>query len=234
VGTSLSTLLAAPHQAATHLVREQVGVGVTRTLVPRGGGCVIDFRFNPTAELLDAGYCDERARVSVAPDGELYAFPLGPARAWKHRYPFQPTTGFCKQLCLWYPGDPRPLSWVWDDGFEDYVARVHRHLYCEEFWRREGRWPTEDAPHGVPAAGFDGLAGYPIYSEHLRRAVAEHRLQSPLSTADPQTCHQSGAPTTLLRQRRSSDAGQVGARCDSGSEGIDKVWLRGHPRWGHS
>lgn len=52
------------------------------------------------------------------------------------------------QLCLWYPGDPRGLTWAWADGFEMYLTIVHRHLQAEEFWRRTGRWPAEDAPHG--------------------------------------------------------------------------------------
>lgn len=52
------------------------------------------------------------------------------------------------QLCLWYPGDPPSLQWNWADGLVAYVTIVHRHLQAEEFWRRNGRWPAEDAPHG--------------------------------------------------------------------------------------
>lgn len=29
-----------------------------------------------------------------------------------------------------------------------YITIVHRHLQAEEYWRRTGRWPAEDAPHG--------------------------------------------------------------------------------------
>lgn len=68
-------------------------------------------------------------------------------------------------LCLWYPNDPRSLRWEWDDGLVAYITIVHRHLQAEEFWRRTGTWPAEDAPHG------DGP--HPIRTEAMRLAALE-------------------------------------------------------------
>lgn len=69
------------------------------------------------------------------------------------------------ELCLWFPGDPRSLRWEWSDGFAAFVTVVHRHLQAEEFWRRTGRWPAEDAPHG------DGA--HPIRTSAMRRAAMQ-------------------------------------------------------------
>ena len=68
------------------------------------------------------------------------------------------------ELCLWYPGDPRALRWEWADGLSSYLTVVHRHLQAEEFYRRNGTWPSEDAPHGP--------GPHPIRSPELRRIVA--------------------------------------------------------------
>lgn len=68
-------------------------------------------------------------------------------------------------LCLWYPNDPRSLRWEWDDGLIAYITIVHRHLQAEEFWRRTGTWPAEDAPHGY--------GPHPIRTEAVRVAARE-------------------------------------------------------------
>ena len=68
------------------------------------------------------------------------------------------------ELCLWYPNDPRSLRWEWPDGIEQYVTRVHRHLHFEEYYRREGEWPVEDAPHAEPVNG-----AHPILSAFMRK-----------------------------------------------------------------
>ena len=51
------------------------------------------------------------------------------------------------------PLDHRALRWEWNDGLEQYVLRLQRHLFFEEFNRREGHWPVEDAPHGHTGHG---------------------------------------------------------------------------------
>lgn len=178
MGTSLSELVEAPHRALMRLTGTQAGVSVNRSWAPRLGGYVVDLTLAPPTELSIAGYADERARISVSPAGEIFSFPRGPRRAWKHRYPLDPDYGCVQQLCLWFPQDPRPLKWVPDDGFEDYVGRVHRHLFYEEYWRRNGSWPAEDAPHGNPGHHNEksgAEATYPIRSVDLRRAVEAYQ-----------------------------------------------------------
>lgn len=150
------------------LQEELFGVVVDRVLVPRCGGVILDMSFTPFPELAAARYRAERARVSIRPDGCIYAFPLGPERTWFHRDPSPLGQRFgylAGPLCLWYPNDPRSLRWEWDDGLEQYVTRLYRHVFYEEYCRREGRWPVEDTPHGDPLIG--GV--YPIRSARMRR-----------------------------------------------------------------
>lgn len=149
------------------LQNQLFGVAVDRLLEPRYGGVVIDMSFAPLPELAVAGYELQRGRVSVRSNGEIFSFPLGPERTWHHRYPspmgkrFGYTAG---HLCLWYPKDPRSLRWEWVDGLEQYVTRVYRHLFYEEYYRREGHWPVEDAPHGDPDIG-----AHPVRSALMRK-----------------------------------------------------------------
>jgi hypothetical protein len=130
------------------------------------GGVIFDLTFRALPNLTD--FPDERARVSVRPDGEVYAFPLGPSpRRWQHRQPSPLGPGFghlAADLCLFYPGDPRSLRWEWPDGLIAYIVRVQRHLFFEEHWRRTGNWPVEDAPHGEPAVDV-----HPIETKFMRR-----------------------------------------------------------------
>lgn len=177
MGTTLKQLLAWPGPCLYALCDAQAGVSVERHWPPRLGGYVVDLVFSPLPELLAHGYGDERARISIAPNEDVYSFPLGRKRLWKHRYPFQPEFGSCSQLCLWFPGDPPPLRWEWADGLEDYIGRVHRHMFYEEYWRRTGTWPAEDAPHGVPGNVLthpDGTPAHSIISTRLLDAVAKY------------------------------------------------------------
>jgi hypothetical protein len=143
------------------------GVAVDRIHETRSGVLVLDMSFKPLPELALEGYEGELARVTVRPDGRIHSFPRGPERTWHHRYPSPLGEQFghlAGQLCLWYPKDPRSLRWEWDDGLEQYVTRVYRHLFYEEYRRREGSWPVEDAPHD------DLLAGaHPISSAFMRQ-----------------------------------------------------------------
>ncbi|WP_460870791.1 hypothetical protein [Nocardioides pakistanensis] len=151
------------------LEAELYGVGVDRLRQDRYGGVVLDLTFAPLPELAAAGYRAERGRISIRADGALYAFPLRPQRSWKHRNPSPLGWQFghlAGELCLWYPRDPRSLRWEWDDGLEQYVTRVHRHLFFEEFHRREGHWPVEDAPHSDPESG-----AHLIRSAFMRKEV---------------------------------------------------------------
>jgi hypothetical protein len=68
-------------------------------------------------------------------------------------------------LCLWFPSDPKGLRWEWSDGLVSYITIVHRHLQAEEFWRRSGHWPAEDAPHGS--------GNHPVRTLTMHRASRE-------------------------------------------------------------
>jgi len=176
MGTTLNQFISEPERCLHDMCQAQAGVSVDRHWRPRLGGYVVDMTFAPPPELVAYGYVDERGRMSIAPNADVYSFPLGRQRPWKHRYPFQPDHGSCNQLCLWFPGDPPPLRWEWSDGLEDYVSRVHRHLFYEECWRRTGDWPAEDAPHGAPGNQLthsDGTPTHPIISTRLLHAVNE-------------------------------------------------------------
>lgn len=153
-------------------------VTVTRVLDHRAG---VEFAlaFAPPWELVEHGYSTELARLLVSrkPGADPLVWPCGPRRLWKHRNPGSGdldedrTTG---PLCLWYPGDPEPLRWSWSDGLDAFVVRTHKHLFSEEFWRREGSWPAEDAPHGQPPRGV-----HPIKSPEMNKVVTEWKNSQP-------------------------------------------------------
>jgi hypothetical protein len=181
--TSLNNALDHPAETVALLTELHPGVLVDRSWAPGIGGYVLDLTFAPPPELSLAGFGRERARISIHEEGDPLTYPLGPPRKWKHRWPSPFGEAFehcCGQLCLWVPEDPRPLRWVWEDGLEDYVDRVHRHLFLEEHWRRTGRWPTEDAPHGAPHANSErdrsARGTHPIRSKSLRRAVTNWQM----------------------------------------------------------
>ena len=97
------------------------------------------------------GYPIETVRIAQFADPRHvvpYAFPIGPSRTWHHRYAQQVEIGHYGQLCLWYPYDPARLVWNWSRGLVGFVAIAQRHLWFEEYYRRTGFWPVEDAPHG--------------------------------------------------------------------------------------
>lgn len=109
------------------------------------GDCVMyDLTLAPWEATAAEGYPVEHVRIVIWSNGMIMAIPQDDGdRRWKHRQ--QDMWG---DLCLWYPDDVPSLQWTWDDGLASYVTLVHRHVQAEEFWRRTGRWPAEDAPHG--------------------------------------------------------------------------------------
>lgn len=120
------------------------------------GLTVLEAEFQPTLELEANGYPIEVARIAQYTDErhpEPYVHPIGPKRTWEHRYGLAPAHRNFKQLCLWYPGDADHLIWTWDRGLIDLVGIARRHLWYEEHFRRTGRWPVEDAPHGHRSDG---------------------------------------------------------------------------------
>ena len=135
------------------------------TVLQTEGITVFDVRFDVPAELGD--YPVEHAKVSVLADASIAAVPVGDRdRPWHHRYPqwsIDQIIGHADGpllwlsvvggLCLWYPGDPPAWRWNWDQGFDTFLQLVQRHLWSEEYYRRHGHWPVEDAPHGERADG---------------------------------------------------------------------------------
>lgn len=130
-------------------------------------------------ELLD--YPAEQVRITVRPNGKVLAVPAGgDAREWLHRYPrssisallalprsaTMPWEFIVGALCLEYPNDPDHLRWQWSDGIDAYLRVVQRHLWYEEYWRRHGSWPVEDAPHGERPDGYP----HPILTPELQVA----------------------------------------------------------------
>lgn len=105
---------------------------------------VLQLELAPWAALADEGYPIERVAVFIWVDGRIATVPhAARARPWLHRQP--PPLG---ELCLWALHDRPGLQWHWSDGLVAYISIVHRHLQAEEYWRRTGSWPAEDAPHG--------------------------------------------------------------------------------------
>lgn len=158
-------------------VEELPGVHVTRTLDWRQG-VELEATFEPTLVQRREGFPDERARVLVRRVGQPLSYPRGERRRWKHLNPpthlINPDEAWMgDSLCLWYPRDPRPLRWEWQDGLPAYFDRLHRHLLMEEQWRRTGRWPSEDAEHGHPAEGEGEGPGnwWPVVSPELKEVV---------------------------------------------------------------
>lgn len=143
---------------------------------------VFDVLFAPPPREHLPGYPTEHARVTVLADGRTFSVPADPDdRAWLHRYPrwsleqilsLPIATGIpweylLGSLCLEYPDDPDHLRWQWGDGFDAYMRIVQRHLWFEEYWRRHGDWPVEDAPHGNRPDGRP----HAIASPAFRRAA---------------------------------------------------------------
>lgn len=118
---------------------------------------------SPWEPMAQRDYPTERVAITTWRTGRIVAVPVDPARRrWEHRNAFRlGSLTYVGDLCLWYPKDPRPLRWEWDDGLIDYLTIVHRHLQAEEYFRRTDTWPGEDAPHG------DG--DHPILSPALQQ-----------------------------------------------------------------
>lgn len=153
-----------PHRCSRWLNTSNVVSGVHVVVELHDAGLtVFDVRIaSPPREHLP-GYPAEHVRVTVLADGRVFGVPVdADDRAWLHRYPRWslgqilslpiamaiPWEHLLGALCLEYPDDPDHLRWQWNDGFDAYVRILQRHLWFEEYWRRHGVWPVEDAPHG--------------------------------------------------------------------------------------
>ncbi len=146
-----------PYLAATEIAHRYPLVDAITVATAEIDFVTFELRLKPYTELVHDGYGTETVRISVFRNGNILAIPIGPDRRWKHRFP-EPF----RQLCLWYPNDPPMLRWNWSEGLVDYVAIVHRHLLGEEFWRRTGDWPGEDAPHSQSVDGAHPILSLPL------------------------------------------------------------------------
>lgn len=134
-----------------------------------------EVEFTPPPQI--AEYPVELVRILVRHDGEVFAVPVaGDDRSWKHRnsrisvrelvklgrrpLPWESLLG---SLCLWYPRDPARLRWTWRHGLDGYLRLTQRHLWNEEYHRRNGEWVGEDVPHGERPDGRP----HPIMSREL-------------------------------------------------------------------
>lgn len=83
-------------------------------------------------------------------------------RTSKHRNPpFEDGVfGKSAELCLYYRRDPDERRWRPENGLLGLFDLGRIHVANEHAWRRDGRWPGEDAPHGPthPAAPDASLA----------------------------------------------------------------------------
>jgi hypothetical protein len=124
---------------------------------------VIGLHLAPWPPCADAGFPNERVGIFATFErNALVVPPKADTRKWKHR-----NRGDMGDLCLWYPDDDPALVWRWEDGLESLITIAHRHLQYEEYWRRTGHWPVEDAPHGA--------GKHPVKSRLMRDAAKRWR-----------------------------------------------------------
>lgn len=150
----LDEVMRRPDEVTQHLLQPGTVYGLANMEVRTKHRRMVVFwlTLEPWAPMAKLGYPIERVSITVWPSGRVTAIPGDAARrSWCHRNPF--VLGMLDalgDLCLFYPGDPRPLRWEWSDGLIDYITIVHRHLQAEEYARRnQGTWPAEHAPHGT-------------------------------------------------------------------------------------
>jgi hypothetical protein len=168
VARPLRALRARPQETAAALMADGdlFGLRCARgAWLPAKGaaGAVLDLWLAPLPALARDGWPIEHARVFVLADDTAHAVDMDPGpRRYLHRNP-----GPLATLCLQYPRDDAALRWLPEDGLEPFVTAVHRHLMYEEAWRRTGRWPAEDAPHG------DGKAPHQRRTPAARQAMRD-------------------------------------------------------------
>lgn len=119
----------------------------------------------------NADGADGRLRlVAIFPRHPEQSHPVvlsldGP-RESKHRNPpFEDGVfGKSAELCLYYRADPEERRWLLEHGLLGLFNLGRIHLANEHMWRKTGRWPGEDAPHGAPppALANPALAIEPI------------------------------------------------------------------------
>jgi hypothetical protein len=162
----LSDVLADPADAAATIMHAGMvfGVAAATGRSTRYGAALLEMTLDPLPGLAAEGYPVEKVRIAILRDERTFAYVLsGRARRFKHRNP-SPS----RNLCLQYSEDDPALRWVAEDGLESLVTLVRRHLIFEEYNRRHGCWPCEDAPHGPAAVG-----SHPVVTSRMRALQRE-------------------------------------------------------------
>lgn len=163
---SMDALLSDPERVAREVAGGEVVWGVRDVLgssLCDGYAVKLELDLLPLPDAADEGFEVERVRVVATSDHQVLVYPIGrPGRTWRHR-----NDAGRGALCLQYPGDDPSLLWLWEDGLEDLLTRVRLHLLAEEVFRREGSWPGEELPHGLPTGGVV----WPVASDAMRRAL---------------------------------------------------------------
>ncbi len=163
--TKLDTLVETPEFVAEVLNRgAQWGVLNASGKPLCGVAGSVTLTLMPPLQADREGFPRERVRVVATRNREVLVYPLGPQRLWLHRDQVHP-----RKLCLQHPGDDPSLVWVWDDGLDGLLTRVRLHLVSEELWRRTGRWPGVDLPHGEPASGQLAPVTDPLLRKGMHR-----------------------------------------------------------------
>ena len=54
------------------------------------------------------------------------------------------------RLCMWLPSDPAERRWQRSDGLLKLIDTAVLHLFRELYWRENGEWLGEEAPHDMP------------------------------------------------------------------------------------
>ena len=154
---TLKDILDRPEEVCSYIVNQLYVVTSAEVVKNRYRCVILRVIFRPIIELLNEDFPEETVGIEVHRDGQIWATPHNAlTRRWKHH-------NVLSDLCLWYPQDPRRLRWEWEDGFIAYLGIVSRHLQAEEWYRRYGYWPFEDAPHGHNSEG----SYHPILSEQI-------------------------------------------------------------------
>jgi hypothetical protein len=163
---AMATLLSDPEAVVGSLMGADTpifGIRDARVCLHDQNGVVLELVLAPWVPCAAAGFRSERIRLLATAERRVHVVPWqADKREWKHRNPTA-----MGELCLWCPDDDAALTWQWSDGLPDLITITHRHLQYEEYWRRTGNWPVEDAPHGT--------GSHALRSNHMRDAAHDWR-----------------------------------------------------------
>jgi len=52
-----------------------------------------------------------------------------------------------RELCMWYPYDPKENRWIHSDGLLHLLVMIQAHLYREAWWRETDEWLGPQCEH---------------------------------------------------------------------------------------